>query len=467
MDVPHHVFREYDIRGIVGRELTPALILEVGRAYGGLLRTMADDAGSDGESLRVVLGQDNRPTSSALADALVQGLNEVGVHVLDLGVVPTPVTWWAEKTQPRVHGALQVTGSHNPVGWNGVKMTALGRSLFGDQVQELRTRVTSGHPPAPEPSSRGDRIDHPTLDAYVDDVVGRIGPVEGVRMVVDCGNGTGAVVAERLLERLGVEVIPLYCESDGTFPNHHPDPTVDEYLTDMIELVRKEGAQVGVAFDGDADRIGMVDDRGRILRGDVLLLLYGLDLLERKGPGQLLLYDVKCSQLLPEVYDAAGGRSLMWKTGHSLMKEKMRETGAPLAGELSGHICFGGEDYLGIDDALYAACRLARMIADRSEPISTTVDGFPTYVSTPEIRLEVTEEVKTLVVAAAAEHFSATHDVVDVDGVRIPFGDGWALIRASNTQPVLVLRFEARNEERLAEIRGQVERWLRGQGIHG
>lgn len=466
MDVPHHVFREYDIRGIVGRDLTAELVLEVGRAYGALLQAMVDERGSDGHPLQVVLGQDNRPTSSALADALVQGLNEAGVHVLDLGVVPTPVTWWAEKTRPRVHGALQVTGSHNPVGWNGVKMTALGRSLFGDQVQELRARVSSEDSPTPE-SPAGERRDHPVLDAYVDDLVGRIGPVKGVRMVVDCGNGTGAVVAERLLERLGVEVIPLYCESDGTFPNHHPDPTVDEYLADMIELVREEGAHVGVAFDGDADRIGMVDDRGRILRGDVLLLLYGLDLLERKGPGQLLLYDVKCSQLLPEVYDAAGGRSLMWKTGHSLMKEKMRETGAPLAGELSGHICFGGEDYLGIDDALYAACRLARMIADRSEPISRTVDGFPTYVSTPEIRLEVTEEVKTQVVAAAVEHFSERYDVVDVDGGRILFGDGWALIRASNTQPVLVLRFEARSDERLLEIRGEVEKWLRGQGIHG
>jgi phosphomannomutase / phosphoglucomutase len=273
------------------------------------------------------------------------------------------------------------------------------------------------------------------------------------------------VVAERLLRAVGAEVIPLYCESDGTFPNHHPDPTVDENLEELISLVRSEDADFGVAFDGDADRIGAVDDQGRIIRGDVLLLLYGLDLLDRKGPGQLLLFDVKCSQVLPEVYEKAGGRTLMWKTGHSLMKEKMRETGAPLAGELSGHIFFGGDEYLAIDDALYDACRLAELVSRAERPLSAQVDEFPHYVSTPELRIEVTEESKTRIVDAAVDHFSRHRDVIDVDGARILFGDGWGLIRSSNTQPVIVARFEARTRERLAEIRSEVEGWLTAQGV--
>jgi len=362
-----------------------------------------------------------------------------------------------------IHGALQVTGSHNPSDWNGIKMTRQTRSLHGAEVQALRRTIEDGAFEAGE----GRRIPTPVLDRYVKDMVARLGPIDPLKVVVDCGNGTGSVVAPELLKALGVEVIPLYCESDGTFPNHHPDPTVDENLVDLMARVREEGAAFGVAFDGDADRIGVVDDQGRVIRADLLLLLFGLDLLERRGPDQLLIFDVKCSQVLPDVYEEAGGRTLMWKTGHSLMKEKMRETGAPLAGELSGHICFGADEYLGMDDALFCAGWLARMEAGAREPLSARIDRFPRTVSTPEIRLDVTETLKREVVERALERFSGNHEVITVDGARIRFPDGWALIRASNTQPVLVLRFEAASEEGLREIRGVVEGWLAEQGVHG
>ncbi|MDH3422100.1 MAG: phosphomannomutase/phosphoglucomutase, partial [Gemmatimonadota bacterium] len=280
---------------------------------------------------------------------------------------------------------------------------------------------------------------------------------------VDAGNGVGALVAVPLLEALGATVTPLFCDSDGTFPNHHPDPTVDKNLEDLIRAVRKTPHDLGVAFDGDADRIGAVDEKGNIVRGDILLLLYGLDLLDKLGSGQKLIFDVKCSQVLPEVFAAAGGVPIMWKTGHSLIKKKMKETGALLAGELSGHIMVA-DDYFGFDDALYDACRLMAIVSRSGRPLSEMVAEFPVYVSTPELRIDVTEEQKWDLVEKAVAHFSKSHDVIDVDGARVQFGDGWALLRASNTQPAIVARVEAKTAERLQEIREEVNAWL---GTHG
>jgi phosphomannomutase / phosphoglucomutase len=460
MNVPAHIFREYDIRGIVGTDFGPAITRAVGRAYGTVLRQALRDSGVTGRSPIVAAGADNRPSSPELLESLIEGLLEAGVDVHALGTVPTPVTYWAEKNLG-TDGVLQVTGSHNPPEWNGVKVTLLGRPFYGDDVTALRDRILAEE----FAEGSGLRTDTPLLDRYVKDVAARFELARPVKVAVDCGNGTGAVVAVRLLESIGAEVIPLFCESDGTFPNHHPDPTVDANMQDLMRAVREQGADLGVAFDGDADRIGAVDDEGRIIRGDVLLLVYGLDLLSRRGDGQLLIYDVKCSQLLPEVYEAAGGRTLMWKTGHSLIKEKMMETGAPIGGELSGHVCFADE-YIGSDDALYAACRLIALVAASERPLAAIVDSFPSYVSTPELRIDVPEERKAGLVRAATEHFSAGHDVVTVDGARVLFGDGWALLRASNTQPVLVARFEARSQERLDAIRGEVEGWLKDQGVH-
>ena len=460
MDVPAHIFRQYDIRGIVGHDFGPEVARAVGHAYGTVLRRAIRQNGREGRSPLVAAGADNRPSSPEILEALIQGLTASGADVHALGTVPTPVTYWAEK-HLGTDGVLQVTGSHNPPEWNGIKTTLLGKPFYGEDVTALRSLIVAEDLIHGE----GTRRDTEVLEKYREDVARRFRPARKVKVVVDCGNGTGSVIAVSLLESIGAEVVPLFCESDGTFPNHHPDPTVDENVADLIETVKAVRAEVGIAFDGDADRIGVVDGEGRIVRGDVLMLVYGLDLLRRRGPGQLLVYDVKCSQVLPEVFEGAGGKALMWKTGHSLIKEKMRETGAPMGGELSGHICFS-DDYIGTDDALYAACRLVALLAASDRSLPEIVRSFPEYHATPEIRIDVPEDQKVGLVEAAIAHFGARYPVVDVDGARVLFGDGWALLRASNTQPVVVARFEARTLERMQAIRTEVEEWLRAQGVH-
>ncbi|MBI4539419.1 MAG: phosphomannomutase/phosphoglucomutase [Gemmatimonadetes bacterium] len=455
MDLQPHIFRQYDIRGVVGVDLDAEVAAAVGRAYGTRLRRQVPGAP------RVVVGHDNRPSSPSLASGFIAGAREAGVHVTQVGTVPTPVLYWAEDSLG-AHGGVQITGSHNPPEYNGLKMSMAARALYGDAIRELFRMIESGDLERGSGSLRTEEV----IESYIADVSRRFSVARRVRVAVDCGNGVGSLVAGRLLTALGADVRTLYCESDGTFPNHHPDPTVDENLVDLIGLVRREGYEAGIAFDGDADRIGVVDERGGILRGDLLLLLFALDVLRRRGAGLKVVFDVKCSQALPEMLTRAGGEPILWKTGHSLIKEKMRETGAPLAGELSGHICFADE-YLGFDDALYAACRVVDLLARDERPLSEQVAEFPTYVSTPEIRIEVTEESKFDLVERAVRHFRERYDVIDVDGVRVLFGDGWGLLRASNTQPVLVARYEARSPERLAEIRAVMEGWLREQGVHG
>jgi phosphomannomutase / phosphoglucomutase len=455
MTLNTHIFREYDIRGIVGRDLDANAAEQIGRAYASELR--ARSGGRD--DLTVAVGHDNRPSSPDLAAGAIRGMRAAGVNVIAYGTVPTPVLYYASAVHA-TDGGMQITGSHNPPEYNGFKMTIGGRSFFGESIQVVRARIESQR----FESGKGSVEERDIIPAYIADVGGRFELGRPMKVVVDCGNGAGSLVAVDLLRSTGAEVIPLYCESDGTFPNHHPDPTVDENIQDMIERVRAEKADLGVAFDGDADRIGAVDEAGRIIRGDMLLLLFGLDALERLGAPQTLVFDVKCSQAVPEVYEAAGGRAIMWMTGHSLIKEKMKEVGAPIAGELSGHICFG-EDYYGFDDALYGACALVQLAARSAAPLSARVAEFPQYVSTPEIRIDVTEETKFEIVKRAVEHFRRDHEVIDVDGARVLFDGGWGLLRASNTQPVLVMRVEARTEERLREIRTGMEQWLSGQGV--
>lgn len=454
MHPKEHIFRQYDIRGIVGEDLTPEVAEAIGAAYGSELR-----ARLPGVARRVAVGEDNRPSSPDLRAGLVRGLRSAGCGAVQLGTVPTPVTYFAEY-EFAADGTIQITGSHNPPEYNGIKMTMGRRSVHGDTIRRLRTRIMEGDLVEGDGSLE---IRDP-LPAYVADVSARFRLPRPLKVVVDCGNGTGSIVAPQLLEAIGLDVIPLYCESDGTFPNHHPDPTVDEYVQDMIDEVRRHGADIGIGFDGDADRIGVVDDQGRIVRGDILLLLFGLDVLRRHGAGQRLIFDVKCSQVLREEFARAGGEPLMWKTGHSLIKEKMREVGAPVAGELSGHICFA-DDYYGFDDALYAACRLAALIAGGDRALSEIVRGLPAYAATPELRIEVAEEDKFPLVKRAVRYFSARYDVVAIDGVRVEFGDGWGLIRASNTQPVIAARFEAKTPRRLGEIRRIMEEWLLREGV--
>jgi phosphomannomutase / phosphoglucomutase len=454
MPLKEHIFREYDIRGVVTEDLIGEVPTWVGRGFGTELR----EGQGSGRPV-VVVGHDNRPSSPILAERVVAGLRAAGVDVLMVGTVPTPVLYWAV-LRYEADGGIQITGSHNPPEYNGFKLVARGQSFFGEQIQALKRRIQEQTFAAGD----GSVEERDVIDAYIEDVAGRFRIPRPVRIVVDCGNGVGSVAAVKLLERVGADVVPLYCDSDGTFPNHHPDPTVDEYIQDLIERVQAEGAEVGVGFDGDADRIGAVDENGAIVRGDILLLLFALDILDTAGPGQKVVFDVKCSQALTEVIGAHGGEPIMWKTGHSLMKEKMKETGAPLAGELSGHICFA-DDYYGFDDALYAACRLVDLLARSDRPLSSLTADFPRYVSTPEIRVDVDEAKKFEIVERAVRSFSRDHEVIAVDGARVLFDGGWGLLRASNTQPVLVLRYEARTEQQLEAIRATMEGWLRTEGI--
>ena len=454
MTISSGIFRQYDIRGIVGKDLTVEAARAIGVAYAAYL-TKRSTHGA------VVVSRDNRPSGAMLRDALVEGLTTSGMDVIDIGEVPTPLNYWALHHLPVV-GGIQITGSHNPPEYNGFKLSIGTASMHGEDIQDLYKITQSPPKPANTPGTRRDDV---VIDRYIDDIVQRIGPLaRKIRVVYDCGNGAGSLVASKLFKKLGVEGRGLFCESDGTFPNHHPDPTVPENLEDLIAAVRKDGAEIGIAFDGDADRIGVVDGNGGIIWGDRILILYARDVLERTGRGQPIIFDVKCSQALPTAVQNAGGIPVMWKTGHSLIKDKMREMHAPVAGEMSGHMFFS-EGFYGHDDALYGAARLLRILADSGRTVAQMLSDVPDFVSTPELRIEVPEEIKFDLVDRAVKHFRARHDVIDVDGVRVLFGDGWGLIRASNTQPVIVARYEASSAERLAQIRGEMEAWLRDQGV--
>jgi phosphomannomutase/phosphoglucomutase len=453
MAIASGIFRQYDIRGVVGDDLTEEAARALGGAYAALLR----ERGLGGD---VAVGRDNRPSGTALRNALVEGMTDAGVSVVDIGVVPTPLLYWSLH-HLGVVGGIQITGSHNPPEYNGFKLCLGTESLHGEDIQHLLELIRTGAAPGGRGAVRHEAV----IDRYVADVAQRVGKLSRpMQVVYDCGNGAGALVAPQLMRAIGVQGTGLFCESDGTFPNHHPDPTVPANLEDLIAAVKRDGAELGIAFDGDADRIGLVDDNGTIVWGDHILILYARDVLERTGAGQPIIFDVKCSQALPHEIEKAGGKPVMWKTGHSLIKDKMKELRAPLAGEMSGHMFFG-EGFYGHDDALYGAARLLRIIADSGRTVRELLADVPEFVSTPEIRVDCADDRKFAVVEKAVEHFRRLHDVSDVDGVRVLFGDGWGLIRASNTQPILVLRFEARSGKRLHEIRAELEGWLRAQGV--
>ncbi|MBI2795969.1 MAG: phosphomannomutase/phosphoglucomutase [Gemmatimonadetes bacterium] len=453
MSVASGIFRQYDIRGVVGKDLTTEAAFEVGRACAALLAE---------RKIRgtIAVGRDNRPSGPALRDALVAGLTSCGVDVIDVGIVPTPVLYWTLHNLP-VAGGIQITGSHNPPEFNGFKLCVGHGSLYGDEITHLHALIQKGE----FPGGKGGTLAEDVLGRYVADVVQRTGRLSRpLKVVVDAGNGVGSLVARPLMEGLGAQATYLFCDSDGTFPNHHPDPTVVENVQDLIAEVKRQRADIGIAFDGDADRIGVIDDAGEIVWGDHILILYARDVLARTGKGQPVIFDVKCSQALPHAITEAGGTPVMWKTGHSLIKERMKELKAPIAGEMSGHMFFT-EGFYGHDDAMYGAARLLRIVADAGRNVHALLADVPKFVSTPELRVDCPDEVKFSVVAAAAAHFRATHQVIDVDGARVLFGDGWGLLRASNTQPVLVMRFEALTAGRLAEIRAEMEGWLRAQGV--
>ncbi len=455
MVVPSHVFREYDVRGTVPDELTPAFAEGLGAALAS--RTQAQVGGPP----RFVIGRDNRPSGESLAVAFGEGVCRAGGSVIDIGAVPTPALYFATHHLP-CDGGVQITGSHNPPEFNGFKMVVVGESVHGAAIQELKACMERGSPAS---DARGERTPHEgILASYRDAIVSRHHLARPVRVVVDCGNGIASVIAVETLEALGAEVIPLFCESDGTFPNHHPDPTVPENLRDLQEAVLRSHAELGIAFDGDGDRIGAVDERGDIVVGDQLLLIFGRDAVDRFGPGISVIFDVKCSDLLTTLLSAAGAHPVMWKTGHSLIKAKMQELDAPLAGEMSGHMFFGG-DYFGYDDALFAAARLLERIAKGPQGLHSLLADVPQSFATPELRIPCPDEEKFAIVADASDYFASRYNVNTIDGVRIAFPHGWGLLRASNTQPVLVARFEAQSAEALGVYRSEVTAWLQDQGI--
>lgn len=441
-----HVFRAYDIRGVADRDLDDGFVLALGAAFGTLVRRAG--------GRRVAVGRDCRLSSDRIFAAFSRGLRAAGVDVVDLGVVSSPILYWA------VHhlgtdGGVQITGSHNPAEHNGFKMMLGTTTLHGAAIRELQQLVTTRD----FASGDGGLIEVDPLGAYVDDIAERVRLERPLKVVVDGGNGTGGPPAMALLERLGVEVVPLYVDMDGRFPNHHPDPTVEENLVELREAVLSSGADLGVAYDGDADRIGVIDDLGHVIWGDRLMILLARDVLAAH-PGAAIVGEVKCSKTLFEDIAARGGRPIMSQVGHSLIKARMKVEDAQLAGEMSGHIFFRDRWY-GFDDAVYVTARLLEIIARGPAPLSTLLADVPVTHVTPEIRVDCPDAVKFDVVARAVAHFAASHPVVDIDGARVDFGDGWGLIRASNTQPILVLRAEADDAAALARIRSTLEDFVR------
>jgi len=441
-----HIFREYDIRGLVDKDLTVEVVELLGKGLGTVVRRQG------GRS--IVVGRDCRESSTRFRDALCRGLTSTGLNVLDVGVVPTPLTYFAANTLP-VDGLAMITGSHNPPEYNGFKIGAGKTTFHGHEIQALRKLIeardfeTTTLPGTVSPYDIITPYNHFVRQTVK---VGR----KGMKIVIDAGNGTGGAIAVPLFESMGFDVVPLFCEMDATFPNHHPDPTVVENMQDLIAAVKREKAEVGIAYDGDSDRIGVVDDQGNILWGDQIMILFSRYVL-KDSPGAAIVGEVKCSYTLYDDIAKKGGKPVMWKAGHSLIKAKMKEEHAELAGEMSGHIFFKNR-YFGFDDAVYSSARLLEILTHEKQKLSELLADVPKTFASPELRVDTVEEKKFEIVKRATEWLrQAGHALVDVDGVRVTFPDGWGLIRASNTQPILVLRFEAKTPERLEEIRQLIE----------
>jgi phosphomannomutase/phosphoglucomutase len=436
------IFREYDIRGVADVELLSEDIEQLGRSFGTYLRRNAGP--------NITLGRDTRLSSTRLRDALIRGLMASGCHVTDLGVVPTPVLYYS-CFHLKADGGVMITGSHNPSEFNGFKTVCGESTIHGDAIQEIRRIIERDD----FESGEGSQQSADLVTPYVNEVSAQFKFARRIKVVIDAGNGTGGPVMRRILANLNVDATEMYFEMDGRFPNHHPDPTVPANLADLIAKVEETGADLGIAFDGDTDRIGAVDEKGTVIYGDQLMIVYGREILTRK-PGATFISEVKCSQIMFDDLKQRGGNPIMWKVGHSLIKAKMKESHAELAGEMSGHMFFA-DRYYGFDDALYAACRLIEIVAASGQPLSAQLADLPKTVTTPEIRFDCPDELKFAVVKQATETLRARHRTIDVDGVRVIFPEGWGLVRASNTQPVLVMRFEATSPELLAAYRREVE----------
>ena len=443
-----HIFREYDIRGVVGKDLTDEIVYDLARAIGTFFRANG--------ATRASLGRDARESSPRFRDLMIRGLNETGCDVLDVGMVPTPTLYFTLFTEAVAAGVM-ITGSHNPADNNGFKV-CLGKStIFGEQIAEIK-RIALSRSFA---SGQGAKEEREVVDAYREYIRSniRMGSRK-LRVVVDAGNGMGGFIGAPLYKELGCEVIELFCEPDSRFPNHHPDPTVVENMEFAINAVREHKADLAIAFDGDADRIGVVDAAGQIILGDQLMLIFARYIL-KESPGATFIGEVKCSQNLFDDIKRHGGNPIMWKVGHSLIKAKMKETHAAMAGEMSGHLFFA-DRYFGYDDGIYAGARLIEILSNANEPVSSLLADVPKMFNTPEIRVDCPDDKKFEVVRILTEEFKKTHEVIDIDGARILFEHGWGLVRASNTQPVIVMRFEADTQDRLEELQALVDSAAKG-----
>lgn len=457
------IFREYDIRGVVGRDLTVGLAEEIGKAFGTMLRRK--------NLHRIAVGRDGRESSPELCGRLVRGITSTGIAVTDIGVCPTPLLYFALFHPPGadpIDGGAMITASHNPAEYNGFKLCVGKETIYGEDLQKIRRLIEDrDYETGPAQPTHTEEI----IPQYLDFLKRHFKSVDarGIKVVVDSGNAMGALAGPQALKDMGCEVIELFSELDSRFPNHHPDPTVSENLNDLIETVRSRRADLGIAYDGDADRIGVVNEKGEILWGDQLLILFARDILQRQ-PGAMILSEVKASQIFYDDVPKRGGRVLMWRAGHSLIKSKMKEVDAALAGEMSGHIFFA-DRYFGYDDAIYAGCRLVEILAEVRKPLSGLLSDLPKTSSTPEIRRDCPDDQKFGVVQKLTERFEELRahpspdalpirDLITLDGVRIVFEDGWGLVRASNTQPALVLRFESKTPGQMDKIRLFVEREL-------
>jgi phosphomannomutase/phosphoglucomutase len=436
------IFREYDIRGVVDEDIDEAVVETIGKAYGTYIKKLGKDT--------VTIGHDCRLSSPNLSEAMITGIASAGVNVVDLGMVTTPMVYFSLFNLD-VDGGVMITASHNPSQYNGIKLCVDKDSLFGEGIQKIRKIAEGGN----FIKGTGKVNTHDIMDSYLDYLRKNVEIDPGLRVAIDCGNGMVGIVAPKILRDFGCELTELYVEPDGRFPNHHPDPTVEENIKDLINAVGRQGLQVGLGFDGDGDRIGVVDEKGTIIWGDMLVLIFAREILKH-NPKAKIIGDVKCSGRLFKDIESHGGVPIMWKTGHSLIKNKMKLESAALAGEMSGHIFFA-DRYYGYDDALYAALRILEIISKTGKRTSELLEGVPNAFSTPEIRVDCPDDTKFKLVNQTREELKKDYRVIDIDGVRVEFPDGWGLIRASNTQPALVLRFEADSPDRLEEIRSIIE----------
>ena len=436
------IFREYDIRGVVDKDLTEETVRELGRGFGSYFARHGIK--------RITVGRDCRPSSDPFFEALLEGLSGSGMEVIDVGVCPTPLLYFSIVHLAQ-EGGVMITGSHNPPEFNGFKVCVGKDAIYGREIQRVREIIEERD----FVQGKGSLARYDIIKDYHRYVLENIQVGREIKVVVDAGNGTGGVVGVPIMRELGCQVRALYCEMDGRFPHHHPDPTVEKNLQDLISIVQDTKADLGIGYDGDADRIGVIDEEGRIIWGDKLMIIFVRAIIEEHGGGTFI-GEVKCSQTLYDEIERLGGRAIMWKTGHSLIKDKMKKEKALLGGEMSGHMFFA-DRYFGFDDAIYASCRLLEIMGKSGRKVSELLEGIPQTYATPEIRVDCPDDIKFKIVEQATEHFRQRYPVIDIDGMRVKFPDGWGLLRASNTQPALVLRFEATSQGRLEEIRSMIE----------